>query len=144
MSKRERLAVYWLIGALWLSGCLWLYLDQFLSRRGEFGPIAHPMEPPLLLLHGVIAILSMYLFGYVSTRHIVRGWRGGHRRLSGGMFVTVLIVLIVSGFALFFLSDDHWQRVARLTHEGFGLAGTAFALQHWLLRAPRATQQPRG
>lgn len=140
MSRRERLAVYWVMGTLWISGCLWLYLQLFLSKQGEFGRTPHPMQPPLLLLHAIVAILSMYLFGYVSTRHMVRGWRGGHRRLSGGTFVSVLIVVSVSGFALFFLSDDHWQHVSELTHEAVGVAGVVFALQHWLLRTSRATR----
>jgi hypothetical protein len=77
---------------------------------------------------------SLYLLGYVSAHHVVRWWRGGLRRLSGGSFAAILAVLTVGGFALFFVSDDQWQRVLVETHDVLGIAITAFALQHWLFR----------
>lgn len=134
MSKRHRLAVYSIVGTLWLSGGMWLCLDQFLAQRGEFGSMPHPWEPSVLLVHGVTAIASMYLFGWISARHILRWWPGGLRRLSGGGLAALLGLLIVTGFALFFLSDDRWQHRTALIHDTLGLAVTFFALQHWLFR----------
>jgi hypothetical protein len=132
MSKAQRLTVYIIVGALWLSGCLWLILDQFFSEAGQFGSTPNFLQPPLLLLHGVLALLCLYLFGYISAHHIVRWWRRGLRRLSGGSFAAMLAVLTLGGFALFFVSDDQWQRIFVDTHDVLGIAVTAFALQHWL------------
>lgn len=131
MSRRHRLSVYATVGALWLSGCLWLILDQFFARSGPFGPVPNPGQPPLLLIHGVLAILSMYVFGWISARHIVRWWPGGLRRLSGVSLAGISSLLILSGFALFFLSDDVWQHRAALAHDGLGLTATLFGVQHW-------------
>jgi hypothetical protein len=50
----------------------------------EFGVTPHPLETTILLIHGVIAILSMYLFGWTSAHHILRSWPVRARRLSGG------------------------------------------------------------
>jgi hypothetical protein len=134
MSKAQRLTVYSIVGALWLSGCLWLCLDQFFSQAGQFGRTPNSLQPPLLLLHGVVSLFSLYLFGYISTHHVLRWWRGDLRRLSGGSLATILAVLTLTGFALFFVSDDQWQHLLADTHDVLGLAVTAFALQHWLFR----------
>ena len=132
MPRRQRLIVYAVFVSLWASGLLWLLLDLFFARRGEFGWMPHPLQPPLLLLHGMIAILTLYVFGWVSSHHALRRWPEGGRRLSGAAFIALLLVLTVSGFALFFLVDAEWQRAAKLTHEVAGVLITLFALQHWL------------
>ncbi len=134
LSPGQRLAVYLTVGALWLTGCAWLVLHQWFTRPGAFGATPHPLEPPLLLLHGVTAILGMYLFGWITARHVLRWWPGRVRRWSGGGLAALIAALIVSGFALFFLTDDNWQRDAALGHEILGLALTLFAIPHWIFR----------
>jgi hypothetical protein len=137
MPGRQRSAIYLILGVLWLSGCLWLLLDQFFARPGPFGPTPHPWQPPLLLLHGVVAIAGMYLLGWVSARHVVRWWPGRLRRGSGATLATFLVLLAVSGFALFFVSEDRWQRVAALSHDGLGVGVTVFGIQHWFFARRR-------
>lgn len=131
MSKGQRLAVYWVVGALWVSGCAWLCLDRFFSRREQFGYTPHPLEAPMLLAHGVIAIFSMYLLGWLTARHVLRWWPARLRRLSGGALAAFLAMLAASGFALFFISNDEWQHLAALSHDVLGVGVTLFAIQHW-------------
>jgi hypothetical protein len=137
MPGRQRSAIYLILGLLWLSGCLWLLLDQFFARPGQFGPTPHPWQPPLLLLHGVVAIAGMYLLGWVSARHVLRWWPGRLRRWSGATLATFLVLLVVSGFALFFVSEDRWQRVAALSHDVLGVGVTVFGIQHWFFARRR-------
>src|SRR5579862_4381338 len=93
MPRHQRLAVY-VVGALLLgSGILWLILDQFFAHQEQFGRTPHPAEPALLLIHGVAAILSSYILGWVSARHVLQWWTQGLRRWSGGVFSAVLLVL---------------------------------------------------
>jgi hypothetical protein len=134
MPRGQRSAVYLIVGSLWLSGCLWLYLDHFLASRGQFGITPHPLEPPILLLHGAVGVLSMYLFGWITARHAARWWPRGLRRLSGGLLAAFLAVLSVSGFALFFLVDDASLHAVALIHDVVGLAVTVFAIQHWFFK----------
>jgi hypothetical protein len=131
MSRRQQFYVYSIIGSLWLSGAVWLLLDQLCAKRGEFGVTPHPLEAPLLLLHGILAIVSMYLFGWITARHIARWWAARRRRLSGGVFTACLAVLTLSGFALFFLVDDAARHAATLIHDVLGLAAVIFTVQHW-------------
>ena len=137
MPRRTRATVYIIIGGLWLSGILWLLLDQFFAQVGPFGPTPNRAEPAVLLIHGVVAIVAMYVLGWISLRHVVRWWQGGLRRVSGASLSTCLVLLIVSGFALFFVSDDRWQRAAALSHDVFGLFVTVFGIQHWFFARRR-------
>jgi hypothetical protein len=138
MPGRRRAAVYLVIGGLWLTGCAWLFLDLAVAKRGPFGATPHPLEPPLLLIHGIASVLSLYLLGWISARHVLRFWPGGLRRVSGAALAALLALLAVSGFALFFVSDDDWQRAAAWAHEVLGVAVTVFAAQHWFFRGRRA------
>jgi len=130
MPARLRTAVYVVLGVLWLSGCLWLCLDQFFASRGQFGATPHPWQPPILMLHGIVSILTMYLLGWITARHILQWWPRRLRRWSGGVLAAFLALLAVSGFALFFLSDDRWQHIAALTHDALGLGSTVTGIQH--------------
>lgn len=131
MPRRARAAIYVVIGGLWLTGILWLVLDEFFPQAGPFGPMPNSLEPGLLLVHGVVAIGAMYLLGWVSVRHVMRWWRADLRRVSGAALSGCLVLLVVSGFALFFVSDDRWQRAATLSHDVVGLIVTAVGIQHW-------------
>lgn len=137
MPMRKRWAIYLVFGTLWLSGCAWLVLDRFFQTKGQFGEVPHPWEPAILLAHGIIAILSMYLLGWVSARHVLRWWPGRLRRLSGGMLAALFLVLGSSGFALFFVSDDRWQHLAAIAHDVLGVGITVFAVQHWFFARRR-------
>ena len=137
MPWRQRFWIYSIVGLLWLSGTIWFLLDQFCVQRGEFGATPHPLEAPLLLVHGMVAILSMYLFGWVMARHVSRWWAARRRRLSGGVFTAFLLVLSVSGFALFFIIDDASHHEVVLVHDVLGLAVVVCAVQHWFFRRGR-------
>ena len=133
----KRLWIYLVLGSLWLSGCAWLTLDQFFRSKGPFGLTPHPWGPAILLGHGIIAILSMYLLGWVTARHVLKVWPGRLRRWSGGTLAAFFGLLMLSGFALFFVSDDRWQHLAATAHDALGLAITVFAVQHWFFARRR-------
>ena len=134
MSAVQRLWIYVILGALWFSGAVWLCLDQFFSTRGPFGKTPHPWEQPIVLVHGILAVASTYLLGWISAQHISHWWSKRLRRVSGILLCTFLAVLVVSGFALFFLTDERWQGIAAVVHEISGLGMTPVAVQHWFLR----------
>jgi hypothetical protein len=137
IPARQRAAIYLVLGGLWLSGCVWLLLDQFVKRSGPFDAAPHPWQPTILLIHGIVAIAGMYLLGWVTACHVLRWWPSRLRRLSGGTLATFLTLLVVSGFALFFVSDDQWQRIAAVTHDVLGVGVTVFGIQHWFFARRR-------
>ena len=138
MYPRQRFAIFLVFGTLWLSGCLWLILDQFFAQPGPFGSTPHPLQASMRLAHGIIGILSLYLLGWVGARHVLRWWPGRLRRWSGATLAAFFVLLTVTGFALFFLSDDGWQRGAAVAHDILGVTVTVFAVQHWFFARHRA------
>lgn len=138
MPRRRRLSIFAVVAALWLSGCAWLCLDQFFSTPSPFGKTPHPFEPTLLLMHGILAILSMYVLGWVSARHVLRWWRARERLVSGTVLATFLTVLAVTGFALFFTSSDDWQHRAALAHEVLGIGLALLVIEHWFIGRRRS------
>ncbi len=141
MSGLQRWAIYSLTASLWLSGCLWLYLDQMARHRDAFGGERSPWQSAMLTAHGVLAIAGMYLLGWVTTRHIAYWWNLDRRRASGSFLSSVLGILTISGFALFFLSDDRWQQCTAIVHDVLGVAVAILIIQHWFLFR-RASSQP--
>jgi hypothetical protein len=61
----------------------------------------------------------------------LRWWAGNLRRLSGGALAAIVALLTATGFALFFIGSDTWQRYAAGAHDVLGIAVTLFAIQHW-------------
>ena len=55
----------------------------------------------------------------------------------GGALAALFLLLTLSGFALFFVSDDRWQHLAATVHDALGLGITVFAVQHWFFARRR-------
>lgn len=137
MPARGRLTVYLILGTLWLTGCAWLVLEEFFESTGPFGATPHPWEAAVLTLHGIVAVISTYLFGWLTARHLLARWPARSRRLSGATLAAFFVLLTISGFTLFFVSDDRLQRLAALAHDALGLGILVFAIQHWFFAKRR-------
>ena len=140
MQTGLRFTIYLCAGGVWLSGCLWLVLQEYFATSGDFGVTRHPWEPTLLWIHGVLSIAFAYVFGWIMARHAADAWRQHKRRVSGGLLTCVVVVLSVSGFALFFVTDANWQSQSARAHEIIGLLVTAFAIEHWRVLNGRAAR----
>jgi hypothetical protein len=82
-----------------------------------FGP--HPWQPPLTELHGILAVLATFLFGWMAADYRAQPQR---HWASGVLLIAPLTWLVATGFAQFFLVDDAWRGVDATLHELVGLA----------------------
>jgi uncharacterized membrane protein YeaQ/YmgE (transglycosylase-associated protein family) len=151
LSRRISVALLAALGALWVSGVAWLLLHYVWATPGEFGAIRHPLEGPTLLMHGVIALLALFLLGWFAGRHPRAATSG--RRLASGWLLTVLTgVLVAAGCAQLFLTSAAWQSRVALVHEVLGAMLVLPLLAHgWYSSAARrerdrvrAPDAPRG
>lgn len=138
-----RWSIYLTFGGVWITGCAWLVLHAFFQSPDEFGAGRHPWEPSLLWLHGVLSIALAYLFGWIMAQHASEAWRQQKRRLSGGLFTAVIIILSVSGFALFFVTSELWQQQSSRLHEIVGVGVTLLAMEHWRVLSRRDHDRER-
>ena len=126
-----RRALYSSLGFLWLSGIVWLILHWFFARQTEFGPVFHPWQPGILLIHGVLALVATFLFGWIAGSHVGFNWRRGLQRISGVSLIVLLAVLALTGLGNYYLTWDAARGVNALVHEGAGLLAIVPALLHW-------------
>jgi hypothetical protein len=141
MSVGLRSAVIATFGALWLSGCYWLLLRHFFAQPSEFGPVQHPWGPAILRIHGWIAVVGVFLLGWVTARHVTDRWPHMIRRGSGIAMAAVAGVLGLTGYALYY-TTDRLHDAAGIAHEVIGALAFLFALTHWRRYRP-TTQSSR-
>ncbi|MHA6206196.1 hypothetical protein ACXU4B_17350 [Dyella soli] len=130
LSRHRRYLVYGIGWTLWLSGALWLVFHYALLRKGEFGDEPHPLEAWWLRLHAAMAFAALWSFGLVWGVHIVAGWRTRRQRLSGGLSAGLLAWLSLTGYLLYYLTDDHWRGISAVAHWAMGLALPALLALH--------------
>lgn len=129
-----------------LTGAGWLLLHHFVRVEGAFGPEAHPLEHPALVLHGVAAAALLWAFGLIWLGHVRRAWHRRFNRRSGGTMVGLMVWLGASGLGLYYLADEQWREVASIGHWTLGLfAGAWLPIHVWRgRRAVRAQAHSRG
>lgn len=129
LSRRISVALLAALAVLWVSGVIWLLLHYVFAQPGEFGVIRHPLEAPVLLLHGVIAMLALFLLGWFAGRHA--GAASSGRRVGSGWLLTVLTaMLVLAGCALLFLTSATWRANVAVVHEVLGVALLVPVLVH--------------
>jgi hypothetical protein len=146
MSAMLRLALLSTCALLWLSGCAWLLLHFAFPQAGEFGPLPNPWEPLLMRVHGAIAVAGVFLLGCVAAGHLAERWGGAHNRGSGVALAVSAVLLVISGYALYY-STGTVHDIAARAHEVLGVASLVAALAHWwrsaAARAARTLPPPR-
>ena len=129
-----RFAVHATFSLMWLVGTVVFVLKHFFESKDAFGP--HPWQPPLTELHGILAVLATFLFGWVVADYRAEPQR---HRVTGVLLMVSLAWLVVTGFAEFFLVSDDWRLVDSTLHEFPGLVFllTWLAYLTWGAPAPR-------
>ena len=143
LSRHISAALLLLLALLWLSGAYWLLLHYAWARPGEFGVIRHPLEAPTLLVHGIIAMLALFLVGWFAGRHA--GAVSSGRRVRSGWVLTIMTaVLLVAGCAQLFLTSAAWQSAIALVHEAIGVALPLPLLVHGWHASAAARERAHG
>jgi hypothetical protein len=132
LSRRRRWLTYLTLGGLWTTGVVWLVLHYGLQRAGEFGATPHPLQPWALRAHALFAFGTLWLGGLLWAVHVAPNWRRHHRRMSGIVSIALLLVLIGSGYLLYYIADERWRLSTSTLHWVLGLAALVPFLVHLL------------
>jgi hypothetical protein len=125
-----RLGIHLAFALLWLAGAAVFALKHFFQTSTEFGPAPNSSAPQLLVVHGIVAVLVTFLFGWIAADHVRVMWRVGADRASGLWLLWLVAILIATGFAGFFLVNDSVRDWNGLLHGVLGLALIAPWLVH--------------
>jgi hypothetical protein len=139
LSRRHRVTLYLTIAGVWLTGGLWLIYHYFMQTEGPFGFQNNPLEKLWLQLHAAFSFVAIWIFGMLWAIHIVQGWNMNWRRWSGGAMVGVMTLLIVSGYALYYVESQDLNDWTSILHWSVGLAALAVFLIHWLSKSQPAS-----
>lgn len=134
-AKLARWQVRLLTGSgsvLWITGAAWLALHFFGQRQGEFGPETNPAEPWMMRLHGAALIAALLGAGGLLVAHVWRGWLYRSQRLHGLALLIAASVLILTGYGLYYASDEWGRPVISVVHWALGLATLPLFLWHYL------------
>ena len=122
LERWHRRCIYLIVAALLLSGAWWLVLHFLLRPVGEFGESVHPLEPVAMKLHGAGAMLGLFFLGSLMNSHIRRALKGGYNLKTGWSLIVSLLVLIFTGYGLYYLAGEADRVIWSTTHWILGLA----------------------
>ena len=137
LSRVLRATLYGVGAMLWLSGAVWLALHYVFPQSTEFGPLPNPWEAPLMRAHGLIAVCAVFLIGWMMAAHVTVRWASERNRRSGLVLGGTALLLILSGYALYYTTSSPHDAAA-LAHEAIGVLSPAAALAHWWRNRSRA------
>jgi hypothetical protein len=106
LSRWHEYTVYVVIAGLYITGVIWLVCHFFLADEGEYGPMPHEWEGPMMMLHGAAAMLTLFFVGSLLTVHMVKAWRSRRNRWSGSFVAGFALVLTLTGYCLYYVGDD--------------------------------------
>jgi hypothetical protein len=128
----HKLFLYGATGLLWLSGLTWILFHYFGIHPGEFGLERSPFENLSLKVHGAAAMGFMLVIGSLIPIHLRRGWVLKRNRLSGAILTLGCGVLILTGWALYYLAIEKVRNAVGLFHWILGLLLPLIILYHIL------------
>jgi len=131
MSRRVRGVVLLGSAALWFSGLIWMLLHYYFPAATDFGNGPNAWEPFTIRIHGMLALLMVYMLGWIGGTHVSIRWRQVRTHVHGLILLIVSIVLLLSGYALYYVVDDAPRHLVGITHEIIGVLAIVVAVIHW-------------
>jgi len=122
--------VYASCALLFASGALWLLFHYFIHVHGELGDGPHPLEAWWLRLHGAAAMLVLAVLGSLLPIHIRRGWHQRKNLLAGSVLAALALLLIFSGYALYYFGSEETRPWISAFHWVLGLGAPLLLLWH--------------
>jgi hypothetical protein len=112
-----RLVLYAVLGLLFVSGAVWVYFNYWASSAGE---TAGQWKSWSLQVHGGAAMATLLLIGILLSTHSRFAWRARRNRFNGIVLLTVLGILILTGYLLYYAGNESLRTWSSWIHIGVG------------------------
>ena len=113
-----------------ISGFLWLYFDFFIRVETEFSLQVHPLQNTFLILHGSSSMIFLIALGSVLPIHVFKAWKKKNNRLSGGIFLLLFTILILTGIGLYYSGVEENRQLLSILHWVIGILFPIFFVIH--------------
>ena len=129
MNTTIRRLLYVSVLALIVTGVLYAiprYADLYLELD-----LTPAVAPSLLMkVHGAFALWVTVLLGIIWQAHVRLRMRRPFNRLAGFTLATVLVLLTVTGYLLYYVGDRDFRELTSLLHTGLGVAVLVIIVWH--------------
>jgi hypothetical protein len=147
LGTGARRALYATLTALIGSGVWWLAIRHGSGLAGaptdDLARLAR--EALALKAHGAAAFAALLALGAMGAHHVRRGWALKRNRGTGSVVVAAFMLLIVSGYALYYLVSDDTHASVSVLHWVSGLALAPMLIAHIVVgRRSRTTASDAG
>ena len=130
LSKIHEYIIYLISFIVTISGFVWLYFDFFVRVETEYSLQVHPMQNIFLIMHGTSSLIFLILLGSVLPIHVCKAWKIKNNRLSGGFFLLLFTILILTGIGLFYSAVEDNRRILSVLHWVIGILFPIFFVIH--------------
>lgn len=124
LSPRRRWMVYCMFALLLVTGLAWLVV-HFLDDGSDAGALTLAWS---MKLHGGAVMLTLLLLGMLWGPHIRNAWVRKRNRAAGAVVGAVVLVLILTGYALYYVNGQLVRQIAEYLH---WFAGVTMCLALW-------------
>jgi hypothetical protein len=125
LPRWQRWATYWTFALLLLTGLAWWWLD---ANRGD-NPASSP-QVALLRIHGLAAMIALMCFGALLTTHVRIAWLLKRNRVLGAMLFSAIVLLVITGYALYYAVGDGMRAASSWIHMAVGVAACVILVLH--------------
>jgi hypothetical protein len=134
LTAIQRFFCHLTIFTLLVSGGTWLIFNFFIDHNSSWRFLSFWS----LRLHGAASYGFLIIFGMLLSTHISFNWQvKKNRRKSGIILTAFLVILILSGYLLYYASDDSFRNLISYLHWLLGIVSGAIFILHFSIKLPK-------
>ena len=141
LKRLQRYFLYVVFALLFFSGVAWTYWNYLAASPDDLETTAKVWA---MKIHGAAAMAVLVLIGMLLNGHVRSAWRARRNRANGSVFLSVLAVLTVTGYGLYYAGGEMLREWTSWIHLVIGLLLPILLLIHIFLgRRTRPSGQGR-
>ena len=110
----QKVNAYIFFSIVAITGIWWILLSEVM------GSMNLKLIHRILIAHGITATFCLMIFGSLMTQHIRVAWQLKKNRVSGGISIFTIGLIILSGLGLYYAEEDQ-QMIYEWAHIVMGL-----------------------
>lgn len=130
LKRVHRYLFYAVLALLFVSGAAWAYAQYLITSPNE---ATQSVKSFALKIHGAAAMATLVLIGTILTTHVRFAWRARRNRGNGVLFLTVLAILTLTGYGLYYAGDERLRAWTSWIHLALGLVLPILLVLHVML-----------
>jgi hypothetical protein len=134
---------YSIAGLLFISGGFWLAVHYLTGQPDEFNMRYYMFESWLLKIHGGAAMASLMVLGVLIPTHMRYSWHQGRNRATAILLVGACILMILSGYGLYYFGGEALRSVMSGFHSILGCMLPFVLVGHILKGRKKKNGAPR-